>query len=71
MYPFIKGTFHLRSYYEFSAGYATRNEHVNGFSYAGSIESLFVVEYMYGGFQHLLIKYRDLCSTPLGSFFFC
>lgn len=53
MYPFIKGTFHFLSYYEFTAGYATRNEHVNVFSYA---EGLFVVEHVYGCFQHLFNK---------------
>lgn len=42
----MKGTFRLLSYYEFTAGYATRNDYVNAFGYTGSAGGLFAVEHM-------------------------
>lgn len=44
---------------------------MNVFGYAGPEGGLFVVELMYGCFQHLLIKYRKHSWTPLGYFYFC
>lgn len=56
---------------EFTAGDAARNDCVNAFGYVDSAGALYVVQRLYGGFQHLLITYRDLCCIPSGHFYLC
>lgn len=70
--PFHRGYLSSFMYYKFTAACATRNEYVNVFSYAGSTGDLFVVEHVYGGFQHLLnLKPIEFLHTPSGCFVFC